>query len=206
MWTARHAPSRAIALAIVLLAAMAAIGHAGKFNRQLSPGDRAPSWTGLVGVDDRPHALADYKSKVLVLVFTCNHCPVAQAYEDRLLDLARAYAPRGVGWVAINCNTIEPDKLPAMKARAAEKRYPFDYLYDPSQSSGRAYGARVTPEVFVLDADRRLRYTGAIDDSWSDAAQVKTPYLRQALDALLDGKTPEVAETKPIGCGLLYDE
>jgi peroxiredoxin len=129
---------------------------------------------------------------------------VAQAYEDRLIELHAAYRKRGVELVAINVNNLEADRLPAMKERAAEKGFKFTYLYDPSQAIGRAYGATVTPHAFVLDGQRKLAYVGAIDDDMN-AAKAKTPYVRQALDAVLAGKQPEPAQTQPAGCGIVYE-
>jgi peroxiredoxin len=176
---------------------------AGEFNSKRSPGDAAPPWSKLPGVDGQSHSFQDYgSSRLLVVVFTCNHCPVAQAYEDRLIAISRDYADRGVRLVAINCNRIAADQLPAMQERAKAKKFDFPYLFDDSQQIGRAYGARVTPEAFIIDRERRIAYQGAIDDNWQSADQAKKPYLRQALDSLLAGRTPEPAETKPVGCGI----
>ena len=129
-------------------------------------GDAAPGWADIVGTDDQKHALADYKeAKLLVLVFTTNHCPVAQAYQERLVALAKEYQPKGVQVVAVNVNKIEADRLEAMKKRAKEKGFNFPYLYDATQKIGRDYGAAVTPHVFVLDKDRKIAYMGAVDDN-----------------------------------------
>jgi peroxiredoxin len=197
-------------VALLLAVALAAIGNtawAGKFNAKLSPGDVAPAWSKLPGVDGEKHSSQDQDaSRLLIVVFTCNHCPVAQAYEDRLIAISRDYASRGVRMVAINCNRLTADQLPAMQERAKARQFDFPYLFDESQQIGRSYGARVTPEVFVIDRQRRIAYQGAIDDNWQSAAQVKAPYLRQALDALLAGRKPEMAETKPIGCGIQYED
>jgi peroxiredoxin len=199
---------RSLALGIVVAVAMFGdVAWAGKFNAKLSPGDAAPTWSKLPGIDGQPHSFDDYAaSRLLVVVFTCNHCPVAQAYEDRLIAVAHDYASRGVQLMAINCNRLAADQLPAMRERAKQKQFNFSYLYDASQQTGRAYGARVTPEVFVIDRQRRITYQGAIDDNWQDARQAKQPYLRLALDALLAGRQPEPAETKPIGCGIQYED
>jgi len=140
----------------------------------------------------------------VVVVFTCNHCPVAQAYQDRLIQLATDYAGKGVRLVAINVNNLAVDKLPKMKERAAEKGFPFPYLYDPTQAIGRAYGATVTPHVFLLNKSRHIVYMGAIDDS-QDPTKVKTHYLRDALDALLAGQPPAPAATQQFGCGIKYE-
>jgi peroxiredoxin len=194
-------------LVVVAVAASNESARAGKFNPKLSPGDEAPAWSKLPGVDGQNHSLQDYgSSRLLVVVFTCNHCPVAQAYEDRLIAISHDYASRGVRVVAINCNRLAADRLPAMQERAQAKRFDFPYLFDESQQIGRAYGARVTPEVFIVDRERRIAYLGAIDDHWQAADQAKKPYLRQALDALLAGRKPEPAETKPVGCGIQYED
>jgi peroxiredoxin len=168
-------------------------------------GDPAPDWKGIIGVDDKQHSLSDYKdAKLIVLVFTCNHCPVAKAYEDRLIALQKDYKDKGVQVIAVNVNNIPEDRLDRMKERAKEKGFNFPYIYDSSQKMGHDYGARVTPHVFVLDSERKIAYIGAIDDNM-DPAKVKKHYLRDALDALLDGKSPPVAETKAFGCTIKYE-
>ncbi len=167
-------------------------------------GDTGPAWVDLEGVDGERHSLADLENaKAVVVVFTCNHCPVAKAYEDRLIQFQKDYADRGVEVVAINVNNNKADKLPAMKERAKEKEFPFAYIYDPSQTIGREYGATVTPHAFVLDGDRNVVYQGAIDDSMK-ADKATQRYLRDAVDAVLAGKTPETASTPPAGCGIQY--
>ncbi|MGB9688445.1 thioredoxin family protein [Thermogutta sp.] len=168
-------------------------------------GDPAPDWKGIIGVDDKEHSLADYKdAKLIVLVFTCNHCPVAKAYEDRLIALQKDYKDKGVQVIAVNVNNIPEDRLDRMKERAKEKGFNFPYIYDSSQKMGHDYGARVTPHVYVLDSERKIAYIGAIDDN-IDPAKVKKHYLRDALDALLAGQTPPVAETKAFGCTIKYE-
>lgn len=168
-------------------------------------GQPAPAWKNLAGVDDKQHSLADLKdAKAVVVVFTCNHCPVAVAYEDRLNQLAADYADKGVELVAINVSNIEADKLPAMKERAQEKGFAFEYLYDPSQQIGRDFGAAVTPHAFVLDGDRNVVYIGAIDDNMQ-ADKVTTNFVRDAVDAVLAGSKPQVDNTKPVGCGIRYE-
>jgi peroxiredoxin len=178
---------------------------AGKFNKVLGVGDAAPDWAEVAGIDGSNHSLKDYKdAKVVVQIFTCNECPVAVAYEDRLVEIARDYKDKGVKLVAINCRDSE--KLPKMKERSVAKGFTFDYLSDPSQKAGRAYGAKVTPEVFVLDANRKVVYMGAIDDNWESASDVKKAYLRDAIEAALAGKAPEVTEMKAMGCLITYDK
>jgi peroxiredoxin len=169
-------------------------------------GDPAPDFQGLVGTDDKEHSLSDFKdSKLVVLVFTCNHCPVASAYEGRLVALQDAYKAKGVQIVAVNVNTIEADRLDKMKERAKARKFNFPYLYDASQKIGHDYGAAVTPHVFVLDQQRKVAYMGAVDDK-VNADQVKKTYLRNAVDALLDGKEPPETVTKQFGCGIKYEK
>lgn len=168
-------------------------------------GEPAPAFEGLTGVDDQKHSLKDYAdAKAIAIVFTCNSCPVAVAYEDRLIALQNDYADKGVQLVAINVNNAERDRLPAMKERAEEKGFNFPYLYDPSQKVGRDYAATVTPHIFLLDEQRRLAYVGAIDDN-QDEAKVTEQYLRDAIDSVLAGNTPETATAKPFGCGIKYE-
>jgi thiol-disulfide isomerase/thioredoxin len=168
-------------------------------------GAPAPAWSSLVGIDGKDHALAQYqKSKALVIVFTCNHCPVAKAYEDRLIELQKDYEPKGVQVIAINVNNIAADRLDKMKERAKEKGFNFPYLYDTTQVSGHDYGARVTPHAFVLDGARKIAYMGAIDDSQA-LDNVKVRYVRDALDAILAGSPPPKTETKAFGCGIKYE-
>jgi peroxiredoxin len=191
-----------VALALTVLALLAS----GRAYAKVNLGDAAPNWERLAGVDGRDHDLAEYRAaKALVLVFTCNHCPVAKAYEERLIELQKDYQAKGVQLVAINVNNLPADRLDRMKERAQEKGFNFPYLYDSSQASGRAYGAQVTPHVFVLDAQRKIAYVGAVDDS-QNAGNVKTRYVRDALDALLAGQSPAKAETKAFGCNIKYEK
>jgi peroxiredoxin len=169
-------------------------------------GDAAPAWSGIQATDGKLHGLADLKdAKLVVLVFTCNHCPVAQGYEDRLVALQKDYQSKGVEVVAVNVNNIPDDRLEPMKKRAEEKGFNFPYLYDVTQKMGRDYGATVTPHVFVLDKDRKIAYVGAVDDNLT-VASVKTNFLRDALDALLAGKAPPKAVTQQFGCSIKYDK
>jgi peroxiredoxin len=185
---------------------LAGSARAGEYNETLSVGDRAPAWAGLPGVDGKKHALADLKDKdVAVLVFTCNSCPIAVAYEDRLIAFTRKYAgPKGkVAVVAVNVNTIPQDRLPKMKERAKAKGFNFPYLYDESQKIARAYGASTTPEFFVLDRERKVVYMGAMDDKIK-TADVKVNYLEPAVQAALRGGRPKVTETLARGCLIRY--
>ena len=198
---------RTLRIALLLAVACSAIAlpaWAGKFNRVLSVGDPAPAWKDLIGIDDKRHGLADCKKKLVVLVFIANHCPVAAAYEERLKQLAADYLKRDVELVAISVSQLESDRLDKMKERAKDSRFPFPYLQDVSQATGHRFGATVTPQVFVLNAERRIAYMGAFDDQWKDAAKVETHYTRAAIDALLTDKPPEIRETRPVGCAIEY--
>src|SRR5918997_2327012 len=171
------------------------------------PGDEAIAFE-LPGVDDRHHALADYADKEAVaLIFTCNHCPYAQAWEDRIVQTQADYADRGVQVIAINANDpakYPDDSFPRMKERAQEKGFNFPYLFDESQEVARAYGAERTPEVFLFGTDGTLLYHGTIDDNYEDPKAVKKHYLRDALDAALADEEPPVVETRPIGCTIKW--
>lgn len=162
----------------------------------------------LPGVDGKSYSLADFKdAKLVVVVFSCNHCPFVLGSDDRLKALYTAYKPRGVAWVAINSNetTHHPDdSFEHMTARAREDKLPWPYLRDESQEVARAYGALRTPHFYVFDADRRLRYTGRMDDNPMDASKATTHELADALGALLAGKAPPVPLTNPIGCNVKW--
>ncbi len=179
---------------------------AGEFNEKLKVGDPAPAWVNLPGVDGKTHSLADLKDKrAVVLVFTCNSCPVAVGYEDRIIAFAKKYAGPGspVAVVAVNVNTVEADRLDKMQERAKEKGFPYPYLYDETQKIAKDYGATSTPEFFVLDRDRRVAYMGAMDDVSPPRAESKH-FLEDAVQAVLEGKKPPVAETRARGCAIRY--
>jgi peroxiredoxin len=165
-------------------------------------GAEAPQFD-LPGVDGQNHSLDSYDDAgVLVLVQSCNHCPYVQAWEGRLSEIASDYADRGVRVVAVNSNDADShpdDSFEKMQKRSQAQGFTFDYLYDEPQAVARALEAERTPEVFVYDRDRRLRYHGAIDDN-RDETGVSQHYLRDALDAVLAGTDPAVAETPPVGC------
>jgi peroxiredoxin len=194
----------AIVLSVLMLCGSSAL--AGKYNQVLNIGDKAPAWTDLEGADGKRHSLADLDDKeVVVVVFTCNSCPVATDYEDRILGFSKKFAgPSGkVGLVAINVNTLPEDRLPKMKERAEAKGFDFPYLYDETQQIGKAFGAAFTPEFFVLDRQRAVVYMGGMDDS-SQVDTVKNNYLEPAVEAVLAGRTPQKAETPAIGCRVRY--
>ncbi|MFN0199469.1 MAG: thioredoxin family protein, partial [Planctomycetaceae bacterium] len=178
----------------------------GEYNQVLSIGDDAPAWKDLPGVDDETHSLADLKDKkAIVVVFTCNSCPVAMDYEDRIVAFANQFAAKDsdVALIAINVNKIEEDAFPQMKVRAKEKGFTFPYLFDESQKIAKDYGAGYTPEFFVLNRDRKIVYMGAMDDD-TDPAKAQTNYIQLAVDAAIKGEKPETTETIPVGCRIRF--
>jgi peroxiredoxin len=191
------------AIAALVGVALAGTSQAGEFNKKLNVGDAAPSFSKLEGVDGKMHSLSDLKKDVAVVIITCNHCPVAVAYEDRIIDFTKKFGDK-VDVVAINVNNLEADKLPAMKVRAKDKGFNFSYIYDPTQQIGKAYGASVTPEFFVIGKDRKITYMGAMDDS-NNPASAKTNYLEAAVEAALKGSAPATKETRARGCSVKYE-
>jgi len=180
---------------------------AGKYNKVLSVGDKAPAWMDLPGTDGEKHALADLADKpVVVVAFTCLSCPIAADYEPRIDQLAQKYGGESgqVAFVAICVNRVEEDRLPALTAHAREHNLHFPFLYDQSQQIARDYGAIYTPQFFVLDRNRNITYMGALDDS-TDPDKVTQHYLADALQATLAGRTPETTETVPRGCRIRYE-
>ena len=200
-------------LFVFLIIFMGATGFAAdEHPPTLAIGATAPDFC-LPGIDDRTHCLNDFASaKVLVVVFTCNHCPTAQLYESRIKQLAADYIDRGAAMVAIEPNdpkavrldelgyTDVSDSLPEMKIRARYRQFNFPYLYDgETQKISRAYGPTATPHVFVFDAERKLRYEGRIDNNPREAF-VTSREARNAIDALLASQPVPVAKTPAVGC------
>jgi peroxiredoxin len=185
---------------------VAAFVHAGIYNSVLNLGDAAPAWIDLPGIDGKKHSLADLKDKdVVVVVFTCNSCPIAVDYEDRILAFAKKHCGPNdrTALVAINVNVIPEDRLPKMKERAKEKEFTFPYLFDETQKIARAYGALYTPEFFVLNKQRKVVYMGAMDDK-NTAKDVKVSYLEPALASALKGEPAKLGETLGRGCRIRY--
>ncbi len=170
----------------------------------LAIGDSAPAFS-LQDTDGKAHGPGGHAATVVV--FTCNHCPYALAWHDRLLAVARDYAGRDVRMLLVCSNDAEryPHDAPeAMRERVArEGPWPAPYLHDPTQEVARSYGARTTPDVFVLDADGRLRYRGA-PDAGHDDESLAAGWLRAALDAVLAGTAPDPAQTEPVGCSVKW--
>jgi thiol-disulfide isomerase/thioredoxin len=174
----------------------------------LAIGSPCPDFRDLPGVDGKKHALGDFSdAKVLVVVVSCNHCPHVVANEERLVKISNAYAPKGVRFIAINANDTSrypADDLEHMIVRAKERDFRFAYVRDDSQETVRALGARFTPELFVFDEKRALRYHGRIDDNSHNPSAATSHDLVNALDALLAGQTPPVLETQATGCSVKW--
>jgi peroxiredoxin len=168
-------------------------------------GDKATDFK-LKSVDNKMYSMADYKdAKGFIVVFTCNHCPFAVKYEDRIIDLAKKYKSKGYVLLAINPNdpAAQPeDSFELMQKRAKEKKFSFPYLFDEGQKIYPQYGATKTPHVFLLDKNLVVKYIGAIDDNVEDASQVKEKYLEKAIAALEKGEEPTPNTTKAIGCSI----
>ncbi len=173
-------------------------------------GDTATDFK-LKNVNGKMVSLADYKSvKGYIVVFTCNHCPYAKAYEARIMALDKMYAPKGYPVIAISPNDPigEPqDSYANMQKRASEKGYTFPYLIDESQDITRAYGATATPHVYVLQktpSGNVVQYIGAIDDDTEGTNVNRNNYVQNAVNALLSGAKPEITSTKAIGCSIKW--
>lgn len=209
---------RSLAVLSASLLFQAALVQAAADHPVLAPGSAAPGFS-LPGVDGKMHSLADYASSpVLVVVFTCNHCPIAQVYEQRITQLVADYRGRGVAVVAIQPNAPEAlrvdeldcsdtsDTLEEMKIRASYKHLEYPYLYDgETQQTARAYGPQATPHVFVFDAQRKLRYEGRMDDNFR-VERVKSQDTRAAIDSVLAGRELAVKHTGVFGCSTKWKE
>jgi peroxiredoxin len=177
----------------------------------LQLGAAAPDFN-LPGVDGKSYSLANFTdAKLLIVFFSCNHCPYVIGSEDRMIAFSKKYAPQGVKMVAINSNETEmhpTDSMEHMVARAKEKQFPFPYLRDDSQEVALAYGALRTPHYYLFAKDVAghwtLRYTGRMDDNPRNPGQEKTHELADAVDDLLAGREPRVAVTNPIGCNVKW--
>ena len=183
----------------------------------LKPGAKAPDFN-LPGIDGKNWKLSDFnKSKILVVIFTCVHCPTAQYYEERIKQLVVDYKDKGVGFVAISPNdpdSVRPDEkgytdlgdtLEEMKIRARDRQFNFPFLLGggPHEAVAKAYGAKATPHSFIFDAERKLQYVGRIDDS-ERIKFMRVQDVRNALDAMLAGKEVAVKENKAFGCSVKW--
>lgn len=171
-------------------------------------GDKAEGFK-LKNIDGKEVSLEDFAdAKGFVVIFTCNSCPYAIAYEDRIIEINNAFASKGYPVIAINPNDpeIKPDdSFDKMIVRAEEKGFSFPYLFDETQEVYRMYGATRTPHIYLLNKEDEglvVKYIGAIDDNYKDASMVSEKYLNNAINALIDGKNPDPDFTKAIGCSI----
>ncbi len=173
----------------------------------LKIGAKAPDFN-LPGVDGKNHSLSSFSDKkILVVVFTCNHCPYVQGWEDRLIAIQREYEPKGVQLVGINANETKnypEDSFDQMVIRAKEKRFNFPYLRDEDQRVAKAYDAACTPEIYVFDSERKLQYHGRVDDNYQNPKAVKSHDLKNALDDLLANGPVQNPETPAMGCSIKW--
>lgn len=169
-------------------------------------GTTAPGFK-LKNVNDQTYTLEDFfDSDVLVIIFTCNHCPYANAYDQRIKGLAETYNRR-VQFVLINSNDAKhypEDSFAKMQEAARAKHLKMPYLHDETQSIAHAYDAACTPHAFVFDKERKLTYEGAIDDNWKNPDLATETYLQDAIEATLSGRKPPVQQTNPIGCSIKW--
>jgi peroxiredoxin len=174
----------------------------------LTIGSPIPNFSNLPAADGNEYSSTDFDDKdILVIVFSCNHCPYVRAYEGRMIAFQRDYKNKGIQLVAINSNETQnypEDNFDEMVRQAKEKGFNFPYLRDDDQSVATAFGATHTPEFFVFDKGRRLRYHGRFDDNHKDSGAVTLHYVRDAVEALLAGKPVSVAETHSIGCTIKW--
>lgn len=172
----------------------------------LKIGALAPAFSGLPGVDGKSYGLDDFKDKdVLVVCITCNHCPVAVKYEDRIIEFWKKFGSGRVGFIAINPNNGPADRLDKMKERAKEKGFAFPYVHDASQQVAVKLGATVTPEFFVFNKERQLVYHGTFDNNMK-IEKVTKQYVVPAVEATLQGKKVAISQTAPFGCGIEYEK
>lgn len=176
-------------------------------NRRLGIGEKAPDFN-LPGVDGKLYSLDSFKDKkIIVVIFTCNHCPYVQAYESRFISIQKDTLDKSVALVAINANETKnypEDTFLKMVERAREKNFNFPYLRDEDQSVAKAFGAHYTPEIFLLDEERHLRYTGRIDDNWKNSQEVKTHDLRDTINKVFSGEKITTPETPATGCTIKW--
>ncbi|MEW6507802.1 MAG: thioredoxin family protein [Bacteroidota bacterium] len=173
---------------------------------KLTLGSQTPQFN-LPSTDGKNYSLESFSNKqLLVVIFSCNHCPYVQAYEDRIIEIQEKYKDH-ISIAAISSNETEnypEDSFEKMKERAQLKGFNFPYLFDESQEVAKAFGATHTPEIFLFDRDRKLAFHGKIDDNWQEPQNVKSPYLKNAIDELINGKKVSVPETFTIGCTIKW--
>ncbi|WP_421919021.1 thioredoxin family protein [Marinifilum sp.] len=193
---------KVILLSVLLISAIAIQAKGYKV------GDSAKDFK-LKNIDGKHISLADYKdAKGFVVIFTCNHCPYAVAYEDRMIDIDKKYKKKGFPVIAINPNDpaiVPGDSFEGMQKRAKEKGFTFPYLFDAKQEVYKHYGATKTPHVYILSkngSNLTVEYIGAIDNNYKDASKANDKYVENAINSLLKGKKPELTNTKAIGCSI----
>lgn len=164
----------------------------------------------LSGTDGNSYSSEGFKNKnILIVIFSCNHCPYVQAYEERMIDLQKEFKDRGVQIVAINSNDdskYPEDSFDEMKKRAVERKFNFPYLRDETQKIAKAFGASHTPQIFLFNKERKLKYEGKIDDNWQEPDRVQNHYLRDAITEVLDEREVSIPETFSIGCTIKWKE
>jgi len=176
-------------------------------SKPIELGTPCPSFD-LLAVDGKRYTRESFAhSKLMVVAFTCNHCPYVQAYEQRLMNLVKAFSPKGVSFIGINANdskSYPEDSYDGMKERAKKLGFNFHYLWDESQTVAKSFNAACTPEFYVYDADRKLRYHGRLDDNHKDPSAVKERYLESALGALLADQPILTTQTAAMGCSIKW--
>lgn len=164
----------------------------------------------LPGTDGNSYSSEGFKNKnIMIVIFSCNHCPYVQAYEERMINLQKEFKDRGVQIVAINSNydsKYPEDSFDEMKKRAVERKFNFPYLRDETQKIAKAFGASYTPQIFLFNKERKLKYEGKIDDNWQEPDRVQNHYLRDAITEVLDEREVSIPETFSIGCTIKWKE
>jgi hypothetical protein len=164
--------------------------------------------TKMKSVDGKMVSIADVSGKAGTLViFTCNHCPFAKAWEERIVEIGNAYSKKGVGVILINANDpakYADDGFTEMQSRAKSRGLQVPYVVDETSQMARAFGASVTPEAFLFDSGGKLVYHGAVDDNHKEPAKVQAHFLKDALEAVVAGKAPRLRESKSLGCGIKF--
>ena len=201
-------------LSLAVVALIAGTSFAGKFNTKLGIGDKAPAISGITAVEGDKETtvnLADIKEDVVVVAFLANHCPMVVRNEDRLVDVAKSFKGKSVKFVGVCCSAScgdegDEDGITAIKKAFKDGKYAGNTAYgiDPNGKIGKAYGATRTPEFFVLDKARTVKYMGAMDDSPENPDKVTKTLLKLAIESVLSNETVEITETKPAGCGITY--
>ncbi len=204
----RLSMAHGLILGLAVVVALSGVVLAAQPGEELAIGAKGPDFN-LKGTDGAMHSLASVAgAKGTAVIFTCNECPYAKGYEDRLIDLAKRFTSQGIGFVAINSNDpqiVPGDGFEFMVKRAKDKALPYPYVLDDTQNVAGAYGAKVTPHIFLLDAKGMLVYRGRVDDALK-TEEVKSHDLEAALEAVSAGKPVPVAATKAFGCSVKYSK